>query len=115
VIVRGLKRLAVIFLTMTGATALLSLAVGLAAGSSVLRALSVGFMLTGSFVFCVGAAITMRGPLRPTHREDGSRSGVRVAPPEELTEGLHLSAIMIGLGLFLVLFGIAVDPRTRLF
>ena len=57
----------------------------------------------------------MRGPLRPTHREDGSRSGVRVAPPEELTEGKHLSAIMIGLGLFLVLFGIAVDPRTRLF
>jgi hypothetical protein len=38
-----------------------------------------------------------------------------VAPPEELTEGKHLSAIMIGLGLFLVLFGIAVDPRTRLF
>jgi hypothetical protein len=115
VIVRGLKRLALISLTLTGVTVVLSLVGGLVAGSSASRALSVGFMLTGAFVFCVGAAISLRGPLRPTHREDGSRSGVRVAPPEEVSEGVRLSAIMIGLGLFLVVFGIAVDPRTQLF
>jgi hypothetical protein len=115
VIVRGLKRLALIFLTLTGVTTALSLTVGLVAGVSAVRALSVGFLLTGSFVFCVGAAISLRGPLRATHREDGSRSGVRVAPPDEVSEGVHLAALMIGLGLFLVVFGIAVDPRTQLF
>jgi hypothetical protein len=115
VIVRGLKRLALISLTLTGVTAVLSLAGGVLAGASTLRALSLGFMLSGSFVFCVGAAVGLRGSLRATYREDGSRSGVQIAPPHEVREGVNLSAIMVALGLFLVVLGIAVDPRTHLF
>ena len=114
-IARGLKRLAVIVIAHDRRDRLALSSVGLATGSSAVRALSVGFMLTGRSSSAVGAAISIRGPLRPTYRDDGSRSGVRVAPPEELTEGKHLSAIMIGLGIVLVLFGVAVDPRTRLF
>lgn len=111
----GLERLARIFLILVGGTAALSAAAGLVAGTPAFRAISLGFMLTGSFVFVIGAAMSLRGILRPTHREDGSRSGMRIAPPDEVRETAHLSAICVGLGLFLVLLGVAFDPRTDLF
>ena len=113
-IARGLKRLALIFLVLAGATAAMSFLAAIATGTQIVRALSVGFMLGGAFIFCCGLAIGIRNPLRATYRDDGTRSGVRVAGAEEIAEGMSLSGVLVGMGIVLVIIGVAADPRTQL-
>jgi hypothetical protein len=113
-IASGLKRLALSFIVLAGVTTAVSLLAAVATGTQAVRALSVGFMLGGAFVFCCGLAIGLRNPLRPTYRDDGSRSGVRVAGADEIAEGIGLSGVLVGLGIVLVIIGVAADPRTHL-
>lgn len=113
-IARGLRDLAVGVLAVCGFTAIASLLLGLAAGLSATRALSGGFMLVGSLLFTAGAVVGLRDPARS--RERAQRAALAATPgaPRSWTEAFHLSAALVGLGLFLVALGVAIDPRTSL-
>ena len=89
-IVRGFRDLGVGLAGICLATALGSLVVGLAAGLPALRALSGGFLLVGSLLFTAGAVVGLRDP------------------------AFHLSALLVGVGLFLVLLGVVLHPRASL-
>ena len=66
-------------------------------------------MLVGSLVFTAGAVVGLRDPARS--RELRAARGASAGGPASWTEALH-SALLVGLGLGLVLLGVALDPRT---
>jgi hypothetical protein len=114
----GLRRLLVLIVIASAVTALVSLAIGLPAGASVTRSLSVGFYLVGAFWLIAGFFVGNRGPVRL--KSDlgaplfGSRF-VRWATPEEREETINMSAIYVLLGFALIFLGFATDTRYRLF
>jgi hypothetical protein len=117
---RGLRRLALIFAGGLAGTAVVSALLGLAAGSSVQRAVAIGFyvdgivLLSGCFVFGV------RGPLRGVSREGdtvsimGARS-IRRASPDERSEATRTAIILFVLGLAIVAIGSLIDPAHKTF
>jgi hypothetical protein len=94
------------------ATALGSLVVGLAAGLPALRALSGGFLLVGSLLFTAGAVVGLRDPARGQERRIAR--GTPSTGPRCWAEAFHLSALLVGVGLFLVLLGVVLHPRASL-
>jgi hypothetical protein len=111
------RRFAILLAGITGVTALGSLVLGLAAGSPLERAVSVGFYVVGSFLLVAGFFIGNRGPVRLRHDSDSSLLGprrVRVASLEEREGAMNDSAIFIVLGLLLIVIGVVVDARMRL-
>ena len=98
-------------------TAAASLLLGLAAGASLNRAVSLGFYVVGSFMLLAGFFLGNRGPVRLTHDADGSPLGprkVRWASREERESALNDSAVFVTIGFALLVLGVAVDTRTRL-
>jgi hypothetical protein len=112
VIARGLRSLGVALVCVFGLTAAASLFVGLLADVSALRALSGGYLLVGSLLFTAGALVGLRDPARARERE--RRTTRRVSPGGLATwsEAFQLSALLVGLGIGLVLVGIALSPRA---
>ena len=108
-------------------TALISLLVGLALGSKIDRAVSVGFYLVGSFLLVAGFFVGNRGPARPKGAEDeaGAVAGMfglgmggrrlRWATREERDEAMANSAVFVTIGFALIVLGIAADERFKLF
>ena len=111
-ITRGLRDLAAGLLGICGFTALLSLGIGAAAGLSAQRALSGGFLLVGSLLFTAGAVVGLRDPARA--RERRIARGAATTGPRSWSEAFNLSALLVGVGLFLVLLGVALHPRASL-
>ena len=111
-IARGFRDLGVGVAGICGFTAAFSLLVGLAAGLPALRALSGGFLLVGSLLFTAGAFVGLRDPARA--RERRIASGAATTGPRSWAEAFHLSALLVGVGLFLVLLGIVLHPRASL-
>lgn len=109
-IARGIRDLLAAFLGVSAFTAAASLLVGLAAGLPALRSVSGGFLLVGSLLFTAGAVTGLRDPARARERGRRGTSG----GPATWTEAFHLSAALVGLGLTLVVVGIALDPRYSL-
>lgn len=102
----------------SGVTLVGALLLGLALGADLLRSISLGFYLVGSFLLVSGFFIGNRGPVRLRRSGDqplffGSRF-VRWASPEEREENINLSAIFIVLGLVLIAIAIAADNRYEL-
>jgi hypothetical protein len=112
VIARGLRDLTAGVLGICGFTAVLSLLIGTAAGLPVLRALSGGFLLVGSLLFTAGAVVGLRDPARG--RERRVARGADGAGPRSWGEAFHLSALLVGVGILLVVIGVAIHPRTSL-
>jgi hypothetical protein len=106
----GLRRFAKLSAGAAILVVLISLAMGLVFGHPVLRAITVGFYLTGSAVIILGFFHAHRGPLRPKSKsaEDDpfGRGPVRQATLAEREEALNASALFVSLGV--VLFAIAV-------
>jgi hypothetical protein len=113
VISRGLRSLALVLLALCAVTALGSLLIGTAAGLPAQRALSGGFMLVGSLLFTAGAVAGLRDPGR-TQRERRAPHRAGSGTPATWTEAFHQSAVLVGLGVCLVLLGVALNPRTSL-
>jgi hypothetical protein len=117
-VVAALRRLLVVIVVAAGLTALASLGLGLLAGASLTRSLSIGFYVVGSFWLVSGFFVGNRGPVRL--KSDlgaplfGSRF-VRWATPEEREETINMSAIYVLLGFVLILFGFVADTRYSLF
>jgi hypothetical protein len=112
VIRRGIRTLAIALAALIGATAVVSLLVGLAADVPTVRALSGGYLLVGSLLFIAGALVGLRDPARA--RERALRTTRRATPGALAgwSEAFHLSALLVGLGIGLVLLGIALNPNT---
>ena len=113
----ALRRFAELLVGVSLLIVAVSLVLGLAVGSSLGRAVSVGFYVIGSVLLIGGFFVGNRGPLRP--RGDGGwlifrPREVRRATPAEREEALNMSAILVVPGLVLIVFGIAADPRQRL-
>lgn len=111
-----------------GLTALVSAVVGLLLGAPVGRALANGLYLVGSFLILLGVFAGLRGPLRSTAGHDergGSVSGglfglgifggrIRNATGDERSDAIGTAWLFLGLGMLLVVVGVAVDDRAGL-
>jgi hypothetical protein len=111
------RRLGVMLVVLTFGTAIPALLIGLLAGASVSRALSVGWYAVGCVLLISGFFIGNRGPARPQGEGWGVFSlnrWVRWATPEEQKESISLSALLVILGFVLILFGAVADTRNAL-
>jgi uncharacterized membrane protein HdeD (DUF308 family) len=111
------RRFVIVLCSLAGGTAVLSLLLGLAFGSSVSRSLSVGYYSVGSVLLISGFFVGNRGPSRPEGEGWGVfsvRRWVRWATPEEQRETLSLSAVLVVLGFLLIAFGVLADTRHPL-
>ena len=107
-VVRGVRRFVLLFAALSGATAATSTLVGLAAGSALSRAVSLGFYVVGAGVTLAGVVVMNRSPLR-------TRGGVQRPPAvPALEQTLGISAILIAGGLALLVLGVLADSRVRL-
>ena len=121
------RRFALLLAGVAVGTAAVSLVVGLIAGSTVQRSVSLGYYLVGSFLLVAGFFIGnrgRRGRRGATTRAERWRacsacpSGgrrLRWATAEERDEAMANSAVFVVLGFVLILLGVLVDDRARLF
>ena len=103
---------------VVGVTALVAALLGLVVGSSLSRAVSLGFYAVGSFLVIIGFFVGNRGPIR-AKGEDAALFGLfplrrRWAEPEEHAGTINDSALLVVLGFVLIVLGIAVDTRYDL-
>jgi hypothetical protein len=124
-LVAALRRLAFATVLAVGVTVVLSLILGLLAGYSVNRSLTLGFYLGGCFLLVVGFFVGNRGPARVKGEDTvgptalpipgaGARR-LRWATLSEQNETIGNSAVFISLGLILIVLGAAIDTRHSLF
>jgi hypothetical protein len=90
-------------------------------GSSLSRAISLGFYGLGSFLLIAGFFVGNRGPSRVKSEQGrpflfffGQRR-LRWATAEEQEQTLSESAVFVAVGFILILIGVAVDSRYQLF
>ncbi len=108
------RRIALIFVTLVGGTGVLALLIGLIVGSSVGRALSVGWYCVGSVLLISGFFVGNRGPARPQGEGWSAFSlqrWVRWASPDEQRESLSFSALLVVFGFVLIVLGAIADTR----
>jgi len=113
---RAARRFLILLAAVAGATAVVSLVLGLALGSSLDRSVSVGLYLVGSFLLIAGFFIGNRGPAR-LKDETAAPLGphrVRWATREERVLALNDSAVFVSVGFALIVLGLLVDSRMRL-
>jgi hypothetical protein len=115
---RAALRFTILLLGIASATTIGAVVLGLAFGTSVNRAVSLGFYCVGSFLLLGGFFFGNRGPARLS---DGvgeesvrGRRNVYWASREERIQAINESAIFISLGLILIVIGVLVDARMRL-
>jgi hypothetical protein len=111
------RRFVVLLAGVAATTAVISILVGLLVGSSLDRALSVGFYLAGCFLLVGGFFLGNRGPVRPKGEEGPSMFGprfMRWATPAEREDTINSSAVFVTIGFVLLLLGVLVDSRVTL-
>lgn len=113
------RRFGLIFGGLTGGIAIVSLLLGLAAGSSVRRALSVGFYVGGAALLSGGLIMGVRGPLRPEFRDEGAGRwlgprSIRRATDEERSSAHRSTLFLVSMGFLLIAIGSVLDPRYSL-
>jgi hypothetical protein len=111
------RRLALVFGALVAGSAVPALLIGLLAGASAARSVSLGWYGVGSALLLSGFFVGNRGPARPQGvgwDVLSLRRWVRWATPEEQRESISLSALLVILGFVLILFGAVADPRNSL-
>lgn len=94
---------------------MIAVPIGLLAGQSLNRSLSLGFYLLGSFLAVAGFFVGNRGPLRSREETDTRIGrGLRRASPHEQADTITISAIFVVLGFTLIVIGILVDSHREL-
>ncbi len=101
--------------------------IGLAFGGSASRSAATGLYLVGCFLVVLGVFAGVRGPLRPAGDAEDAEplgallgvgifsKGVRQATVDERDDARATSWLFLAMGLVMVVVGIAIDPRTKLF
>ena len=121
----ALRRLVLLVLLCSAVTVAVSALLGLLAGASLDRAISLGFYAVGCFLMVSGFFVGNRGPARLKSEEPaagpvvpgfGSMGGRRLrwATAEEQRETIGHSGVFIALGFILVVIGVLVDSRHSL-
>jgi len=114
----ALRRVGILFGTLAGGSAVVALLIGVPAGASLSRALSLGWYAVGSVLLIGGFFVGNRGPAR--HQGDGPmtpfsmRRWVRWATPDEQRESISLSAVLVILGIVVIALGVLADTRYSL-
>src|SRR5436190_1338746 len=111
------RRLGLLLGALTLGTAVPALLIGLLAGASASRSLSVGWYIVGSVLLLSGFFVGNRGPARPQGEGWSTFSlkrWVRWANPDEQRESLSLSALLLVLGVLLIVLGVLADNRYSL-
>lgn len=120
----ALRRLALLVLLCAGLTVVGSLLVGALLGTSLDRALALGFYFVGCFLLVAGFFIGNRGPARVKSESAGpsmlpfgmfGARQLRWATPGEQQETIMSSGVFISLGVILIVIGTLVDSRQSLF
>ena len=119
----ALRRLAVLVVLCSAVTVVGSVALGLLAGASLDRAISLGFYGLGCFLMVSGFFVGNRGPARVKSETAGwtmmpipgiGSRRLRWATLEEQNETINNSAVFIVLGVILVVIGVLVDSHHSL-
>jgi hypothetical protein len=119
----GLRRFTIVAAVAVAFTAVLSLIVGVLAGSSALRSLAIGFYLAGALFLMLGFFFGTRPPVRQDSSAGAfgsffggyyGRGPVRFASPEEREDAISSSAVFVTLGFVLLFFGVLFDRRHPL-
>jgi hypothetical protein len=119
----AIRRLVVLVVACSAGTVVVSVALGLLAGASLDRAVSLGFYGLGCFLMVSGFFVGNRGPARVKSETAGStmlpipgvgNRRLRWATLDEQYETINNSAVFIILGLVLVLIGVVVDSHHSL-
>jgi hypothetical protein len=116
-LVAGFRRYFILLGTAIAVTALGSFLLGLATGTRLNRAISLGFYVVGCFGLVAGFFLGNRGPARFKGEEHGGLLGprhVRWATLDERTSSLNDSALFVSIGFLLLLVGLAIDSRVKL-
>jgi hypothetical protein len=128
ILAAGVRRFALIIGALASATFVLALAFAALTGGSTSRAASIAFDLVGVFFLVAGFFVGNRGPVRmkdprkddPMGALDASapvfgQRRVRWATPGEREAALSDSAVFVAVGLAMIVIGIAIDGRYRVF
>ena len=119
----ALRRLAVLVVLCSAVTVVGSVALGLLAGASLDRAISLGFYGLGCFLMVSGFFVGNRGPARVKSETAGwtmmpipgiGSRRLRWATLDEQNETINNSAVFILLGVILVVIGVLVDSHHSL-
>jgi hypothetical protein len=118
IVAAGLRRFALLLGGLAAITAVFALLFAALGGGNVDRAVSIGFNIVGIFFLLAGFFVGNRGPVRLKGQVSAPFFGerrMRWATPAEREEAISDSAIFIAVGLAMIVIGIAVDSRYRLF
>ena len=118
-LVGALRRFLVLLAITCGVTVAASGLLALAAEAALLRAVSLGLYLMGSFLLVAGFFVGNRTALRAhTSPGDGPRGvlnrRVRTATRQERSEAIATSGVLIALGVALLVLGVFADSRHDL-
>ena len=112
------RRFAILLGAAAALVVVVGIAVGLAAGAALDRAVSLGFYGVGTFLVVAGFFVGNRGPVRTRDDRPGflflGSHRRRWATAEEREGSLNDSAIFVTLGVLLVLLGVVADSRYEL-
>jgi hypothetical protein len=119
----ALRRLVVLVVLCSAVTVVGSVLLGLLAGASLDRAISLGFYGLGCFLMVSGFFVGNRGPARVKSETAGwtmlpipgiGSRRLRWATLDEQNETINNSAVFILLGVILVVIGVLVDSHHSL-
>ncbi|MGZ8782987.1 MAG: hypothetical protein ACXWZB_05760 [Gaiellaceae bacterium] len=117
-LVAAARRFLALLAGIAGATAALSLLLGLLLGATAARSVAVGMYLAGCALLLGGFFAGNRGAFRVANEEGmvGLRvpRGVRIASADEQVESFHLTGLLVVVGIVLLALGAAVDSNARL-
>lgn len=108
------RRLGVILAALAGGTGVCALLIGLIAGSTVARSLSVGWYIVGCVLLISGFFVGNRGPSRPQGEgwsAFSTQRWVRWATPDEQRDAISFSALLVIMGIVLIVLGAFADTR----
>jgi len=118
IVAAGLKRFAIILAALSALTAALTLSFTALGGGNLDRTVSTGFDLVGVFFLVAGFFVGNRGPVRLKGQASVPLFGerrMRWATLGERNEAISDSAIFIAVGIVMIIIGVAIDSRYRLF
>jgi hypothetical protein len=120
----AIRRFSLVVLLAAGVTTAGSLLIGGLLGTSLDRALALGFYFMGCFLLLSGFFVGNRGPARVKSESAGpsvlgfgmfGERRLRWATPGEQLETIRSSGVFISLGVILILIGTIIDSRHSLF
>ena len=118
VVAAGLRRFALILAGLSGVTTAFGLLFSALSGGSVDRTVSIAFDLVGVFFLVAGFFVGNRGPVRLKGQASVPLFGerrMRWATLDERHEAISDSAIFVAVGIAMIIIGVTIDSRYRLF